>query len=104
MTVVLTEDAVAMVSLVVAATCIYLSHRTQSRIPDAMGSILVGLALAAVAWFLISWNAGKLVGRCVIGQGVITRIKRVQNFNVAIFCVISKFYNVIYNGFGSFSD
>jgi solute carrier family 30 (zinc transporter), member 9 len=61
--VVLTEDAAAVVSVGLAATCMGLSTVTGSPIPDAVGSLLVGCMLGAVASFIIYTNVAALMGR-----------------------------------------
>lgn len=63
--VVLTEDAAAVVSVGLAATCMGLSTITGSPIPDAVGSILVGCMLGAVASFIIYTNVAALMGRSI---------------------------------------
>ncbi|KAE8747778.1 hypothetical protein FOCC_FOCC005390 [Frankliniella occidentalis] len=63
--VVLTEDLAAVVGVVLASACLLLSHKTTSHVPDAVGSLLVGVVLGAVAVFIITTNAGRLVGRSI---------------------------------------
>ena len=63
--VVLTEDAAAVVSVGLAATCMGLTTITRSPIPDAVGSILVGCMLGAVASFIIYTNVAALMGRSI---------------------------------------
>ncbi|XP_052872469.1 zinc transporter 9 isoform X2 [Anopheles cruzii] len=63
--VVLTEDAAAVLSVVLAATCMGLSTCTGSPIPDAVGSLLVGCMLGGVASFIIYTNVAALVGRSI---------------------------------------
>lgn len=63
--VVLTEDAAAVLSVALAATCMGLSTYTGSPIPDAVGSLLVGCMLGAVASFIIYTNVAALVGRSI---------------------------------------
>lgn len=63
--VVLTEDAAAVVSVGLAATCMGLSTITGSPIPDAVGSLLVGCMLGAVASFIIYTNVAALMGRSI---------------------------------------
>ncbi|XP_055629461.1 proton-coupled zinc antiporter SLC30A9, mitochondrial [Toxorhynchites rutilus septentrionalis] len=63
--VVLTEDAAAVLSVGLAATCMGLSTYTGSPIPDAVGSLLVGCMLGGVASFIIYTNVAALVGRSI---------------------------------------
>jgi cation diffusion facilitator family transporter len=57
------EDAAALVGLVVAAAGLAAHQITGSPIPDAVGSILVGVLLAVVAMVLINRNRRFLVGQ-----------------------------------------
>ena len=59
------EDAAALVGLVIAAGGIVAQQVTGSPVPDAVGSILVGLLLAWVAFVLIERNLRFLVGETV---------------------------------------
>lgn len=63
--VVLLEDAAAVVGVVIAASCITLSHYTGSSVPDAVGSLLIGSLLGGVASFIIYTNTLALVGKYV---------------------------------------
>lgn len=63
--VVLTEDAAAVVSVGIAASCMGLSTYTGSSVPDAVGSLLVGCVLGAVASFIIYTNVAALMGRSI---------------------------------------
>jgi cation diffusion facilitator family transporter len=56
------EDAAALIGLVVAAVGLGAHQLTGSAVPDAVGSILVGVLLAAVALVLINRNRQFLVG------------------------------------------
>lgn len=63
--VVLFEDAAAVLSVFLAASCMGVSTLTGSSTPDAVGSLLVGCMLGGVASFIISTNVQALVGRLV---------------------------------------
>lgn len=56
------EDSAALIGLVIAAVGLGGHQLTGSSAPDAVGSILVGLLLAAVATFLIDRNREFLIG------------------------------------------
>ena len=56
------EDAAALFGLVIAAVGLGAHELTGSSVPDAVGSILVGLLLAAVASYLIERNRAFLLG------------------------------------------
>jgi cation diffusion facilitator family transporter len=56
------EDAAALLGLVIAAVGLGAHEVTGSSVPDAVGSILVGLLLAAVASYLIDRNRAFLLG------------------------------------------
>ncbi len=57
------EDAAALVGLVIAAAGLAAHQLTGSPVPDAAGSILVGVLLAVVALVLINRNRRFLVGQ-----------------------------------------
>ncbi len=57
------EDSAALVGLVIAAAGLAGHELTGSAVPDAVGSILVGALLAAVAIVLINYNRRFLVGQ-----------------------------------------
>ncbi|HEY7050077.1 MAG TPA: cation diffusion facilitator family transporter [Jatrophihabitantaceae bacterium] len=57
------EDAAALAGLVIAAAGLAAHQLSGSAVPDAVGSILVGLLLAVVALVLINRNRRYLVGQ-----------------------------------------
>ena len=57
------EDAAALAGLVIAAAGLAAHELTGSPVPDAVGSILVGLLLGAIAVILINRNRRYLVGQ-----------------------------------------
>jgi cation diffusion facilitator family transporter len=59
------EDSAALVGLIIAFAGMFLHQVTGSSVPDAVGSILVGILLAAVAVVLIDRNRRFLVGQAV---------------------------------------
>lgn len=68
--VVLTEDAAAVLSVGLAASCMSLSVLTGSPYPDAVGSLLVGCMLGGVASFIIYQNVAALVGRSIPQENI----------------------------------
>lgn len=62
------EDAAALVGLVLAAAGLALAQWTGSSVPDALGSIAIGLLLGVVALILINRNRRFLVGQEVDPQ------------------------------------
>ena len=59
------EDAAALVGVLIAFTGIGLHEMTGSSVPDAIGSILVGVLLAVVSLLLIDRNRRFIVGEAV---------------------------------------
>jgi cation diffusion facilitator family transporter len=60
---VVAEDSAALAGLVIAAAALAAHQLTGSAIPDAIGSILVGVLLAVVAIILINRNRRFLIGQ-----------------------------------------
>lgn len=63
--VVLFEDSAAVAGAFVAAICIGLTSYLNSPVPDAIGSLLVGVMLAMVATLVIYTSVPALVGRSI---------------------------------------
>lgn len=63
--VVLLEDCAAVLSIGVAGVCMSLTSYLNTPIPDAVGSLLVGGILGAVASFIIYTNTSAIVGRSI---------------------------------------
>lgn len=81
--VVLTEDLAAVSGIFVAGSCLTLASYFGSHIPDAVGSLLVGGILGAVASFIIYTNAAALVGRS-IAQDHLNKMNSVLEADVMI--------------------
>jgi cation diffusion facilitator family transporter len=62
---VLFENGAALVGVGIAATGLALSHALGSPYPDAVASLLIGIVLVVVAWFLIRESKGLLIGEGV---------------------------------------
>ena len=60
--VVLFEDSAAMFGLIVAAIGVFVAHETRNPMWDGAASIVIGLALAAVAFVLARESKGLLIG------------------------------------------
>ncbi|MBT8162652.1 cation diffusion facilitator family transporter [Arthrobacter sp. GN70] len=65
------EDSAALLGLAIASLGVLLHQATGSALPDALGSILVGLLLGAVAVVLIDRNR-----RFLVGQGVTDELEQ----------------------------
>lgn len=63
--VVLLEDLAAVLGVTIAGSCMAVASHWNSSIPDAVGSLLVGGLLGAVASFIIYTNSAALVGRSI---------------------------------------
>lgn len=63
--VVLFEDTAAVAGAAVAAVCIGLTQYLNNPVPDAVGSLLVGVMLGAVAMLVIYTSVPALVGRSI---------------------------------------
>lgn len=63
--VVLMEDLAAVLGVIVAGSCMAAASHWNSPIPDAVGSLLIGGVLGAVASFIIYSNSAALVGRSI---------------------------------------
>lgn len=77
--VVLLEDAAAVVGVVIAASCITLSHYTGSSVPDAVGSLLIGSLLGGVASFIIYTNTLALVGKSIPAERKIELMRELES-------------------------
>ncbi len=62
------EDSAALIGIAIAFAGIFLHQVTGSTVPDAVGSILVGILLGVIAVILIDRNRRFLVGQSVSGQ------------------------------------
>jgi cation diffusion facilitator family transporter len=72
------EDAAALAGLAIAFLGVLLHQLTGSPIPDAIGSILVGLLLGVVALVLIDRNRQFLLGQAVDDETRITALDRLK--------------------------
>ena len=62
-TIVFLEDTAAVAGVIIAGTCVTLTHFSQSHLFDCAGSIAVGALLAVVSGVVIRANSSALVGR-----------------------------------------
>jgi zinc transporter 9 len=75
-TAVILEDSVAVLGVLVAAVCIGLSIWLQSPVPDAIGSIVIGLMMGVMAVLLVNRNRELLLGEAP-DPAVIERISEI---------------------------
>ena len=61
--VVFLEDFAAVTGVAIAATCISITYYTGNTMADAVGSLMIGTLLGAVAGFIVKTNISALVGR-----------------------------------------
>jgi len=59
------EDTLALVSIAVAFTCIWLSVRTHNPVFDAVGSFIIGILLMVFALILANENKKLLIGEAI---------------------------------------
>jgi zinc transporter 9 len=62
---VLLEDSAAVLGVLLAGSCLSLTHMLNNPVYDAFGSICIGTLLGSVALFLVKRNSGLLVGRTI---------------------------------------
>jgi len=62
---ILLEDGAAVLGLLIAASGILLAYATHNPTWDSIGSIVVGVILGGVAWYLVRENRELLLGRSV---------------------------------------
>jgi cation diffusion facilitator family transporter len=74
------EDGAALIGLLIAFSGIALHQATGSTVPDAVGSILVGILLAVVAVVLIDRNRRFLVGQAVTSDVEEAMARRLLGF------------------------
>jgi cation diffusion facilitator family transporter len=74
------EDGAALIGLLIAFAGIALHQATGSTVPDAVGSILVGILLAVVAVVLIDRNRRFLVGQAVTSDVQEAMARRLLGF------------------------
>ncbi|KRZ14203.1 Zinc transporter 9, partial [Trichinella zimbabwensis] len=65
LSVIFLEDLAAILGVGVAATCMGMSVYFNNPLPDAVGSLIIGSLLGAVATLIIKANANHLVGRSI---------------------------------------
>ncbi|KRX59078.1 Zinc transporter 9 [Trichinella sp. T9] len=65
LSVIFLEDLAAILGVGVAATCMGMSVYFNNPLPDAVGSLIIGSLLGAVATLIIKANANHLVGRAI---------------------------------------
>jgi cation diffusion facilitator family transporter len=77
------EDAAAMLGLLVAFLGVFLGHLFHNPYFDGAASIVIGLILMAVAWFLARESKGLLIGEGVEPQ-VLTEMRRLVEADKAV--------------------
>jgi zinc transporter 9 len=85
---VLLEDAAACIGVLIALTCILLAHWTGHLWWDAIGSILIGILLGAVAIFLVARNRELLIGQSISAPEK-ARLREILNQQRSIDAVIN---------------
>jgi cation diffusion facilitator family transporter len=60
--VVLAEDTAALLGIAIAAVGVFMSHQFDLVVADGIASLLIGMVLLAVAWFLIGESRKLLLG------------------------------------------
>lgn len=73
---VLMEDAAACIGVIIAMISILLTHFTHQHYWDAIGSILIGILLGFVAFWLISRNRDLLIGKSIPDEEI-ERLKEI---------------------------
>uniref|UniRef100_A0AC34GXH4 Zinc transporter 9 n=1 Tax=Panagrolaimus sp. ES5 TaxID=591445 RepID=A0AC34GXH4_9BILA len=83
--VVLFEDTAAVIGVLIATVCYFLSTHSTNHLPDSIGSILVGLLLGFVAIIVIRTNSRALLGKSLPSKVtglILERMKRDPVVNI----------------------